>query len=284
MSSANSTPNHIKKDTQLKALKPNKDRYEVADEGCRGLRIEILPTGKKNFVWYARRQGKRHVVAIGTYPDMSLADARKKPGDLKEQLKEGSLSGDGEDKLPKTIKELAEMFYKDDIHVNRTEGVAEQASMALDKYVIPLIGWKKLAIITPPRVGTVVQNMVKKGYPSRAETALYLLKQIFIFAIGGGFITQSPAYALKKKSYGANPEAGERASPHDLRRTMQSKLDDLDIEPRISDKCLSHSRVKIENTYNKNQLMKQRRIALEKWGDYIDLLVTPRENVTVLSA
>lgn len=284
MSSANSTPNHIKKDIHLKALKPNKDRYEVAEEGCRGLRIQTLPTGKKNCVWYARSQGKRHVAAIGTYPDMSLADARKKPGDLKEQLNEGSLSGDGEDKLPKTIKELAEMFYKDDIQVNRTEGGAEQARMTLDKYVIQLMSRKKLAIITPPQVDTVVQHMVKKGYPSRAETVLCLLKQIFIFAFGGGFITQSPAYALKKKSYGANTEAGERASPHDLRRTMRSKLDDLDIEPHDGDKCLNHSLVKRENTYNKNQLMKQRRIALEKWGDYIDLLVTPRKNVTVLSA
>jgi len=284
MSSANSTPNHIKKDTQLKALKPKKDRYEVADEGCRGLRIRILPTRKNNFAWYAHSQGKRHAVAIGTYPDMSLADAGKKPGDLKEQRKEGSLFGDGEDKLPKTIKELAEMFYKDDIQVNRTEGGAEQASMALDKYVIPLIGRKKLAIITPPQAGTVVQHMLKKGYPSRAETVLCLLKQIFIFAVGGGVITQSPVYALKKKSYGAKTEAGERASPHDLRRTMRSRLDYLSIEPHISDKCLNHSLVKIEKTHNKNQLMKQRRIALEKWDDYIDLLVTPCENVTVLSA
>ena len=94
MSSANSTPNHIKKDIRLKALKPNKDRYEVADEGCRGLRIQILPTGKKNFVWYARSQGKRHVATIGTYPVMSLADARKKPGDLKKQLKQDSLVGE----------------------------------------------------------------------------------------------------------------------------------------------------------------------------------------------
>ena len=284
MSSANSTPNHIKKDIQLKALKPNKDRYEVADKGCRGLRIQILPTGKKNFVWYARSQGKRHVAAIGTYPDMSLAEARKKPGGLKEQLKEGSLFGDGEDKLPKTIKELAEVFYKDDIQVNRTEGGAVQARMALNKYVIPLIGQKKLAIITPPRVGTVVQHMVKKGYLSRAETVLCILKQIFIFAIGGGFITLSPAYALKKKSYGAKTEAGERESPHHPRRTMRSRLDDLGIEPHISDKWLNHSLVKIEETYNKNQLMKQRHVALEKWGDYIDLLVTPHENVTVLSA
>ena len=176
------------------------------------------------------------------------------------------------------------MFYKDDIQVNHSEGGAGQARMALEKYVTQLIGRKKLAIITPHRMVTVVQQMVKKGYPSRAETALCLLKQIFIIAIGGGFITQSPAYALKKKSFGANTEAGERASPHNLRRTMRSKLDDLDIEPRISDKSLNHSLVKIENIYNKNQLMKQRRIALEKWGDYIDLLVTPRVNVTVLSA
>lgn len=284
MSSANSTPNHIKKDTQLKALKPKKDCYEVADEGCRGLHNLILPTGKNKFAWCARSQGKRHVVAIGTYPDNSLANTRKKLADLKEQRKECSPFGDGKDKLPKTISELAEIFYKEDIQVNSTEGGAEQASMPLDKYVIPLIGQKKLAIITPPQVGTVVQHMVKKGCPSRAETVMYLLKQIFIFAIGRGLITQSPAYALKKKSYGANTETGERASHHVLIRTTRNRLGDLGIEPHISDKCLNHSLVKIEKAYNKNQLIKQWRIALEKWGDFIDLPVTPRENVTVLSA
>ena len=77
MTSAHSTPKPITTAKQLEALKPKTARYEIADTGCTGLRIRVLPTGKKNFVWYARSQGKRHVVAIGTYPDISLADARK---------------------------------------------------------------------------------------------------------------------------------------------------------------------------------------------------------------
>ena len=74
------------------------------------------------------------------------------------------------------------------------------------------------------------------------------------------------------------------ASPHDLRRTMRSHMDDLRIEPHIAEKCLNHSLGRIAETYNKNQMLPQRREALEKWGDHVDLIVTPRENVRRLQA
>lgn len=74
------------------------------------------------------------------------------------------------------------------------------------------------------------------------------------------------------------------ACPHDLRRTVRSHMDDLNIEPHIAEKCLNHSMGRIAETYNKNQMLPQRREALEKWGDYIDLLTTERKNVRRLQA
>ncbi len=76
----------------------------------------------------------------------------------------------------------------------------------------------------------------------------------------------------------------DSASPHDLRRTMRSHMDDLNIEPHIAEKCLNHSLGRIAETYNRNEMLTQRRKALEKWGDFIDLITTDRKNVTRLRA
>ena len=410
MAARNSTSKPIKTATQLKNLKPKAARYEVADAGCPGLRIRVLPTGKVNYVWYARSAGKRHVVSIGSYPDKGLADARRKLERMKGQHKAGLLFNDGIS-APTTVTALCEVFYTDRIKASRSEAGAKQARMMLDKYIIPGIGKHKLSIITPVAVGTVVQTVVKKGYLSRAESVTSLLKQLFKFAVARGYIEQSPAYALSAKDFGAKTSIGsrvlsaddirafwsalgtapmmsdpvrvalkalllsgvrsgelrlakwehidlrkktwfipednskttewtvplsshlvkqfkllkdyagdsawvlpgkdgpitdkvlnramsrlfdtkiegkhvltiERASPHDLRRTLRTNMDDLGVEPHIAEKCLNHSLGRIEGTYNKNQLLTQRRDALEKWGDYVDLIVTERENVRRLA-
>ena len=72
-------------------------------------------------------------------------------------------------------------------------------------------------------------------------------------------------------------------SPHDLRRTIRTHMDDLRIEPHIAEKCLNHSLGRIEKTYNRNDLLDNRREALEKWADFVDLVVRDRDNVTLLS-
>jgi integrase len=74
----------------------------------------------------------------------------------------------------------------------------------------------------------------------------------------------------------------EKFTLHDFRRTLRTHADDLEIEPHIAEKCLNHSLGHIEKTYNKNTLLNQRRKALQKWANYVDLVVTERDNVEVL--
>ena len=63
-----------------------------------------------------------------------------------------------------------------------------------------------------------------------------------------------------------------KCRPHDFRRTLRTHLEDLGIEPHISEKCLNHSLGRIERTYNRNTLLTQRREALQRWADHVDLL------------
>jgi len=62
---------------------------------------------------------------------------------------------------------------------------------------------------------------------------------------------------------------------HDLRRTFATQLGEtLNVDPVVIEKCLGHKMPKIMATYNKNEMLPQRKEALDQWGDYIDKLTT----------
>ena len=70
-------------------------------------------------------------------------------------------------------------------------------------------------------------------------------------------------------------------TPHDFRRTLRTHLEDLGIQPYVAEKCLNHSLGRIERTYNRNELLEQRRDALQRWTDYVYSLVTPPQSTAV---
>ncbi len=61
---------------------------------------------------------------------------------------------------------------------------------------------------------------------------------------------------------------------HDLRRTFATQLGQtLRIDPVVIEKCLGHKMPKIMATYNKNEMLPERKNALTQWGQYIETLV-----------
>ncbi len=72
--------------TAVKTAKPKDKTIRMADGG--GLYLEIRPTGSKYWRMKYRFAGKEKLLAIGTYPDVTLAEARKVRDRAKEQLAE----------------------------------------------------------------------------------------------------------------------------------------------------------------------------------------------------
>lgn len=61
---------------------------------------------------------------------------------------------------------------------------------------------------------------------------------------------------------------------HDLRRTFATQLGQtLRIDPIVIEKCLGHKMPKIMATYNKNEMLPERKHALNLWGKYISNLI-----------
>lgn len=395
-------------DSFLKGIKPLPYRCEAADPKTPGLRIRVNPTGKINFVWYYRDHttGKNKVLTLGPYGDkdgqLTLKKAREALETAKKRHEAGELGGSAD--IPQTVTELAELFYKDRILPHRSR--PDAARQILDHDIIPVIGNKKLNTLTTITVANCVQVVVKRGAAAHAGKVTSLLKQLFKFAEGRGYIDRSPAYALDKKDLGVvekvrerwlkteeikpvwdaidsapkmslpvknalkvllltgvrtgelmqaewshiNFDAAEwyfpkentktksewlvpltpaviglikelegihdkyvfagidgqlndkalgramrrlfemgllqieRCTPHDFRRTIRTHLEALNIEPHICEKVLNHSLGRINAIYNKNNYLDQRRIALEKWADFVDLLVNEQNNVVVFKS
>ncbi|KTD74829.1 phage-related integrase [Legionella waltersii] len=58
---------------------------------------------------------------------------------------------------------------------------------------------------------------------------------------------------------------------HDLRRTFATQLGEaLHVDPVVIEKCLGHKMPKIMATYNKNEMLPQRKEALERWNQQIE--------------
>ena len=75
------------KDTKIKALEPREKDYKVSDAG--GLFLLVKPTGAKYWRQKYRFMGKEKLLSIGTYPAVSLKEARKVQEEAKELLRNG---------------------------------------------------------------------------------------------------------------------------------------------------------------------------------------------------
>jgi len=61
---------------------------------------------------------------------------------------------------------------------------------------------------------------------------------------------------------------------HDLRRTFATQLGEaLHVDPVVVEKCLGHKMPKMMATYNKNEMLPQRKEALNQWANYIECLL-----------
>jgi hypothetical protein len=74
-------------DLKLRRLKPGQDPLRQSDGG--GLFIEVRPNGSKLLRLAYRFEGKQKLLALGSYPETSLARARDKRQDARVLLQNG---------------------------------------------------------------------------------------------------------------------------------------------------------------------------------------------------
>lgn len=64
-------------------------------------------------------------------------------------------------------------------------------------------------------------------------------------------------------------------TPHDLRRTCATGMNALGVAPHVVEKILNHTMPGVMAIYNRHDYAKDRKNALDLWGDHVLQIVQP---------
>lgn len=156
-----------------------------------------------------RYAGKDKWFALGNYPDVNLAEARKlaRPQRVlidngQDPMAEKRAKLDAA-KRRKSFRQLAEDWYKTEIE--RQLEHPEVARRHLDKYMLPALGSKAVTEISPEAI-TRMLDRIKLKHPAAANDLLRFTKRVFDFGVRRHAVRFNPAAALNPRTDGGGTE------------------------------------------------------------------------------
>jgi integrase len=167
-------------DRFLKGLKPRASIYEERDLGCPGLLIRV---GQRAKVWevVASRDGRRRRVRLGTYPDMSLAEARRSAEDHKAAP---ALHSRG-----MRMRDLWDTYAAEMAPRRRAWRDVEQV---WERWAEPVLGDVRLSEVNMRHGAELIARVVKRSTPNRARKVIRYMAPMLKHAAGRGLIVANP--------------------------------------------------------------------------------------------
>ena len=186
--------------TAVKQAKPKAKPYKLADGG--GLYLHIKTAGK--YLRYKYRfAGKEKLLALGTYPEISLADARKLHQAARENLADGkdpsahkkATSAATQAVLANSFELLAIEWSK--TRSKKSDGTEKRQNALLEKDLLPHLGKRPIADIKAPELLKTLRKIESRGAIETAHRAKRLAGQIFRYAVATGRAERDPSVDLK---------------------------------------------------------------------------------------
>lgn len=127
-------------DIKVRTAKPADKQYKLTEGN--GMHLLIHPNGSKYWRLQYRFGGKQKMLALGVYPDVSLADARARRDEARKLLANGSDSGDKKksDKIEQsealTFREVAIEWHTTNKKWSEEHCRRVQLHLAIDSIVL----------------------------------------------------------------------------------------------------------------------------------------------------
>jgi integrase len=180
-------------DTQCKnaVCPPDKKQARFADSG--GMYLQVSPAGSKRWFLKYRIGGKEKQLALGSYPDMSLAAARK----AREAAKLNKSEGRDPIQLRKVEKLMATTPDADTFKVTALEWYAMKLSgwsshyairekRNLEKDLFPHFAARRIGDIQPIELLAAVRAVEERGALDVAHRVLTTAGQVWRYAVATG--------------------------------------------------------------------------------------------------
>lgn len=181
---------------------PDKKRARFTD--ALGLYLEVSPAGSKRWFWKTYADGKEGRMALGSYPTMGLADARRVRDAAKlqkssgvdpvkarkvEKLKATNPAGD-------TFKVVALEWYERQ-KTQWSDAHAERSLRQFERDLFPWLGERRLAEIEPVELLATLRKVEERGAVETADRGLMLARQVWRYGVATGRVGRDITGDLK---------------------------------------------------------------------------------------
>ncbi len=197
-------------DIKVRNAKPEKKEYKLFDGG--GLYILITPSGGKLWRFKYRFDGKEKVLALGSYPEISLSDARGRKEEARRQIAQNVDPGVVRKAMKQADTTETETFevigreWHTKFTPTWTLGHARTIMSRLERDLFPWIGTRPINDIKAPELLAVLRRVESRGALESAHRIRTIAGQVFRYAVATGRAERDPSGDLK----GALPQPGEK--------------------------------------------------------------------------
>jgi integrase len=197
-------------DIKIKKAKPKDKPVTLFDGG--GLFLLITPTGGKLWRFKYRHDGKQKLLAFGSYPEITLQDARQRREDARRLLAHDVDPGAVRKAQKQAKIEHMETFeviareWHEKYKSKWTVGHATKYLRRLELDLFPWLGTRPIKDITAPELLAVLRRTESRGAIDAAHRLRGLCNMIFRYATATGRAERNPAQDL----IGALPPAKKR--------------------------------------------------------------------------
>lgn len=169
-----------------------------------GLFLLVTPNGKKGWRFKYKFGGKEKLLSFGSYPEVSLSEAREKRLAARKQVaadvdpnvvrkaQKLSLSGMSENSFEVVAREWHERF----LHT-WSANHANTTLVRLEKNIFPWLGARLVCEISPRELLEALRRVEDRGALETAHRIKSICGQVFRYAVATGRAERDPAADLK---------------------------------------------------------------------------------------
>lgn len=189
------------KDSEIRAFRASDTPVKKAD--AKGLYIEVFPNGSKLWRQKYRFAGKEKRLALGAYPNVSLAEARKRSDAARTRLEQG-FDPAAERKREKaaakvsahdSFERIAEEYLDKMAKEGRAEATLTKARWFLS-LLRPAIGTMPVSEVDPQMLLAALRKLEGKGNYETAKKARSFASRVFRYAVATTRASSDPAALL----------------------------------------------------------------------------------------
>lgn len=191
--------------TEIKQAKPKDKVYTLSDGG--GLQLRVKPNGSKLWLLDYQRPytKKRTSLSLGSYPIVTLAQARSKKDEAKRLLLNNIDPQEHRDDAVRTNESAnintLQIISAQWLTIKKStvsEGHSQDTWRSLEKHIFPTLGKHPIHKVTAIKAIDAIKPIAAKGSLETVKRICQRLNEIMLYAVNVGLINANPLTGISK--------------------------------------------------------------------------------------